>query len=66
MQTSQTGPSDEDTFLRFTQQAIYWILMPVLVDGFLRMEELFRIRNLISLNYETRRKIVRQVNNIEE
>lgn len=30
--------------------------MPLLVGGFLRMEELFNIQNLIFLNYETRGK----------
>lgn len=56
MQASQPGPTDEETFLRFRQQAVYCIQMTLFVDGFLKTQELFRIQNLISLNYETRRQ----------
>lgn len=43
MQASQTGPADEETLLRFNRQAVYCLQMPLLVDGFLRTQELFRI-----------------------
>lgn len=56
MQASQTGPWDEGTLLRFSQQAIYCIQMPLLADVFLRTQGLFKIQNLISLSDEIRKQ----------